>query len=166
MSLIIADSKSEIQSAARIEASEQAPPDLTTLDDDDTPTWVDGRKEVNYVPIPSVNTYDGAGGVRIFTNAQRFINNSRKMFVLQQSIHYLSPLTYWFKGETLLNMGAMQLIKIISGITDLDHLNHLLVNNQGIYKYMKGPMDIGPLRTQQGNKMESVSASLDPGYTQ
>ena len=145
MSLIIADSNSEIQSTARIEACEQAPPDLAVLANEDIPTWFEDRKEVNYVPIPSVNTYDGAGGARVFTNAQRFINNNRKTYVLQHSIHYISPLTYWFKRETLLNMGAMQLIKIISGITDLDHLNYLLTNNQGIYKYMKDPTDIGYL---------------------
>ena len=145
MSLIIADSKSEAQSNARIEACEQVLPDLATLADEDIPEWVEARKEVNYVPIPSVNTYEGPVGARIFTNVQRFINNNRKTYVLQHSIHYIFPLTYWFKGETLLNLGAMQLIKIISGSTDLDHLNYLLANNQGIYKYMKGPSDIGYL---------------------
>ena len=145
MSLIIADSQSEAQSNARIESYEQAPPDLATLSDDDTPKWIEERKDVNYVPIPSVNTYEGPEGARIFTNVQRFISNNRKAYVLQHSIHFISPLTYWFRGETLLNMGAMQLIKIISGSTDLDHLNYLLINNKGIYKYMKDPVQIGYL---------------------
>ena len=92
MSLIIADSKSEIQSAARIESCEQAPPDLAALTDDEKPTWIDERKEVNYVPIPSVNTYEGPGGARVFTNVQRFISNNKKTYVLQHSIHFISYL--------------------------------------------------------------------------
>ena len=141
MSQIFIGSISEAQSRNRPEAATQL--DLTVLEDTDKLEWYGKRKKINSTPLRSVKNYDGLENTRPLTEDQRFINNSLKMAVLENSINYIHPLTYWFKVETLIHMGAMQLMRIISGYTDLDYLNHLLGANPGIFKFMKEPAELG-----------------------
>ena len=140
MSIIFVNAESKAQAKKRVDQLGIVP-ELRTPDTAPPLEWLsaNNKKEINYTPLPSVNNYED---VNIFTNNQRFVNNAAKLQVLENSIHYIHPITYWFRCETLINLGAMQLIRIVSGIKDLDYLNHLLLNNQGIYQYMKDPMRI------------------------
>ena len=127
MSSIFVNTSSDRQAKERPDRLENPPGSMRNAADNEKLSWKEERKVVNQEPLSSSQNYPS---MNVLTANQKFVSNSRKRYVLEHSSYFILPLTYWFRYESLINMGAMQLIKILSGYTELDHLNYLLIYNQ------------------------------------
>ena len=70
---------------------------------------------------------------QVFSDNQRFVDNHCKLEFLQNICYKIPKIFYFFRPETATQLAAKFAIKKLSGSKDLGYINHLLIQNPGIY---------------------------------
>ena len=73
----------------------------------------------------------------IFTNNQRFIANSEKKYVLENILHFVPKVLFWFKPTYAVQMAVRFTVKMLSGETNNQAISVLIKTNAGIGQYFE-----------------------------
>ena len=73
----------------------------------------------------------------MFTNNQNFIANSQKKYFLENIIHFIPKIVYWFKPNYAVQIATRYSVKMMSGETDSQSISAIIGSNEGLAKYFE-----------------------------
>ena len=123
MSFIFSLVKSQEQNAA---GQSQSPPQLPSIKDQSCFVLPNGKN----VDLIQSNVADS--GLQLFSNVEKFLQNSQKLYYLQHIEYHLSPILYWIKPESALFLGIRSSIRKISGETDHNKIKGANIENNAV----------------------------------
>ena len=74
--------------------------------------------------------------MKVFSDNQRFVENSMKVDFLKNICFNIPKWVYWCRPETSTVLAAKYAIRMLSGATNMEYINNLLIKNPGIFNYI------------------------------
>ena len=78
----------------------------------------------------------------IFTNNQRFIANTQKKYVLENILHFVPKVLFWFKPTYAVQMAVRFTVRMLSGETNNQAISALIKTNSGISQYFENFLSV------------------------
>ena len=90
-----------------------------------------GQLNVRYAQPP---VGEHGNEICVFTNNQNFIANSQKKYFLENIIHFVPKIVYWFKPNYAVQIAVRYSVKMMSGETDSQGISAIIGSNAGLAK--------------------------------
>ena len=78
----------------------------------------------------------------IFTNNQRFMANTQKKYVLENILHFVPKVLFWFKPTYAVQMAVRFTVRMLSGETNNQAISALIKTNSGISQYFENFLSV------------------------
>ena len=75
--------------------------------------------------------------ISMFTKNQSFVANSQNKYFLENVIHFLPRVVYWFRPNYAVQIAAHFTVKMLSGEKDSQTISKIISANRGLGKYFE-----------------------------